>query len=371
MKPDQHTDSKADSFHEILSRYFSVFDNSEHGQNGPESGAAPVPQPSSTRLAFLKPIPWILSLVFIFSFYWDFQGIDLSLLSYSLQMEGFLRILSISGLIGFLTNRIAIMMLFRPMRKRPLLGHGLIPAHKERIAKRLARSVSEDLINPELIQKKLEATGAVSRYRDQMAITIKDVLNKPEFRSDLKSWLSSTISDMINDAEFRKRLAADIADEVEQSASESSIDKAALKAYTFLKGRKFREIADHALLQIPQKVQQEIKMIDRYLDHLPELINSSGESIDRFAAALLELLIRQLNVQTIVEENLRSYNEEKLERMIKGATNEQLSTIQYLGAVLGTVGGLVIWQPLISLSAIGILFGLIYLADLILDRGQK
>ena len=81
-----------------------------------------------------------------------------------------LKVLTISGLIGFMTNWVAIKMLFRPTYKRPILGQGLIPAQKDRIAYRLARAVSEDLINPEMIKKKIQESQAISRYREK-AIT--------------------------------------------------------------------------------------------------------------------------------------------------------------------------------------------------------
>lgn len=363
-KPPGQSSSK--SLREILSSYFNLLDEPE--KQVQEKRTKPRRKPeTSTRLKLLKPIPWILGLVFAFSFYWDFDGVTTSPGTLYLNFEGLLRIISISGLIGFLTNRIAIMMLFRPMKKRPLLGHGLIPAHKDRIAKRLATSVSDDLINPELIQKKLEQSGAISRYRNQVVGTVNNVLLMPEFRTDLKRWLSSTLNDLISDKEFRDRLAIGIADEIERSTSDSTIDHAALKAYLFLRGHHIQDLVDNALLKLPEKFEKEITMIDRYLDKLPDVIENSSTSIDKFASILLDRLIRQLDVEKIVEENLRNYDEEKLERMIKGATNEQLHTIQYLGAVLGTIGGFVIWEPMLSLVMIGTLFGILYLTDWLLQ----
>ena len=49
--------------------------------------------------------------------------------------------------------------------------------------------------------------------------------------------------------------------------------------------------------------------------------------------------------------------------MIKNATNEHLRVIQYLGAVLGTIGGFVIWEPVISLLALLIIAGFVLMAD--------
>ncbi len=355
------------SIREILSRYFK-FSEEPVEDSGQPKRRPPRKDEASTRLKLLKPIPWLLGLLFIFSFYWDFNGVQLSAGAFDLNFNGLLRIISISGLIGFLTNRIAITMLFRPMKKRPLLGQGLIPAHKERIAKRLAASVADDLINPKLIQKKIEESGAIRKYRNKMVGSINEVVLKTEFRSDLKRWLSSRLHEMVNDRSFRERLASGITDEVEQSASDSSIDKAALKAYMFFRGRNIRDIVDAALVKLPGKIEQEFSVVDRYLDRLPEVLEQNIESIDQFAAQLLERLIHQLNVEKIVEENLRSFDESKLEQMIKGASNEQLNTIQYLGAVLGTIGGFVIWEPIISLVIIGTLFGTLYLMDLLLQR---
>src|SRR5699024_3541870 len=108
---------------------------------------------SSGALKILALFPNLLTISFIISFFWDFDGISITLYSYTLHFDGLLKIVSVSGLIGFLTNWVAITMLFKPAQKRPILGHGLIPAQKDRIAYRLGQAVSEDLINPEIIKK--------------------------------------------------------------------------------------------------------------------------------------------------------------------------------------------------------------------------
>src|SRR5699024_10100300 len=92
---------------------------------------------SSTALNVLALFPSFLVAAFVISFFWDFAGLSATLLGYTLNFSGLLKIVSVSGLIGFLTNWVAITMLFKPAQKRPLLGHGLIPAQKNRIAYRL------------------------------------------------------------------------------------------------------------------------------------------------------------------------------------------------------------------------------------------
>ncbi len=314
-------------------------------------------------LKILKPIPWILLGLFILSFFWDFDSLEGSVGGLELQFEGLLRIITVSGMIGFLTNWIAVTMLFRPLHKRPLLGQGLIPAHKERIATRLAEAVSDDLINPDIIKKKIHDSRSVSLFRVKAISHIKSVTEKEEFREDLKKWLLETISSLVQDPEFKQKLSKQIVDELDDALKDRIIERFALKTYSFLRGQDMREFVEELLSTIPVSAERNITAIDDYLDTLPERIERSGESIDELITQSLFKLVNQLDVHDLVEENLRSYDEEKLENMIRNATNEQLKTIQYLGAILGTIGGFVIWEPILSIGVLSVLFGSLFLVD--------
>ena len=125
------------------------------------------------KLLFLFPV--LLICTFVTSFYWDFNGIQKTIFGFNIEFEGLMRILSISGLIGFLTNWLAITMLFRPAQRRPIFGQGLVPAQKDRIAYRLAAAVSEDLINPDIIKQKIQESNAIAKYREQATDYIKEV----------------------------------------------------------------------------------------------------------------------------------------------------------------------------------------------------
>lgn len=314
-------------------------------------------------LSILKPIPWILIGLFVFSFVWDFNQLSLPVFELNLPLQGLLRILSVSGLIGFLTNWIAITMLFRPLHKRPLLGQGLIPAHKERIAFRLANAVSEDLINPDLIRKKIEESKNISRYRERFFNQISDITSQPEFRDDLKTWLMKYVSSVVDDPTFRKKVAQQITTEVEGNLENKPFEKAALKTYSFLKGQQLHDLIEETLTRLPESVNRNIDAIDDYIDEFPSRLQINHKEIDEVISNVLFKLINQLDVQNLVEENLRTYDEKKLESMIRNATNEQLKTIQYLGAILGTVGGFVIWQPVVSLTILTLIFAGIWLLD--------
>jgi len=80
------------------------------------------------KLLFLFPL--LLIGTFIGSFYWDFNGVQTTVLGVLIEFEGLMRILSISGLIGFLTNWLAITMLFRPAKKKTHFWSGFSSGSK-------------------------------------------------------------------------------------------------------------------------------------------------------------------------------------------------------------------------------------------------
>jgi uncharacterized membrane protein YheB (UPF0754 family) len=273
---------------------------------------------------------------------------------------------SVSGLIGFFTNWLAITMLFKPAEKRPILGHGLIPAQKDRIAYRLAQAVSDDLINPEIIKQKISESNVISRYREQSTKYIKSIIDDPEFRTDLKQWVISYLDEMIADPEIRGALAERILLQIEDAIHDKSFEKVALKAYSFVKGQEMQHIIEEALIQIPTSVEDGLNKMDELLDQLPQKIDEHSEAIENIVTSLLYKLINQLDVHKLVEENLRSYDEQHIANIIRTATNEQLRYIQYLGAVLGFIGGFIIWEPLLSVIVLAVLFGALLVLDQLL-----
>lgn len=321
---------------------------------------------SSTLVNILSVVPYLLTGIFCFSFYWDFEGVTFELFDLSLQMEGLLKILSVSGLIGFLTNWLAITMLFKPAEKRPILGHGLIPAQKDRIAYRLAQTVSDDLINPEIIKRKISESNIISRYREQSTKYIKSIIDAPSFRKDIKQWVVSYLDEMIADPEIRGALAERILLQIEEAIHDKSFEKVALKAYKFVKGQEMQHIIEEALVQIPTTVENGLDKMDDLLDQLPGKIDQNSDAIENVVTTLLYKLINQLDVHNLVEDNLRNYDEQHISNIIRSATNEQLRYIQYLGAVLGVVGGFVIWEPLLSIIILASLFGSLLLLDQLL-----
>src|SRR5699024_1760654 len=155
---------------------------------------------------------------------------------------------------------------------------------------------------------------------------------------------------------------------VEDAVQDKSFEKVALKAYSFVKGQQMEHIIEESLVQIPTSVESGLDKIDGLLDKLPEKIDDHSESIEDFITTLLYKLVNQLNVHKLVEENLRNYDEQHISDIIHNATNEQLRYIQYLGGILGFIGGLIIWEQLLSIIVLGTSFLTILVLDELLFR---
>lgn len=325
-------------------------------QSNSPTHTPPGQQKSNTRfLTFLKGIPPFLILLFLFAQYWDFDQVSIEILGNTLSLDGLLTMISVSGLIGYLTNWIAITMLFKPKLKRPILGQGLIPAQKDRIAFRLAQAVSKDLINPEIIKQKLIDSDLIGIYRRKGMTLVHSIIQNDDFRAELKQLITEYITGLVEDPELRADLAKEIILKLENSLEDKSIEKIALKTYMLVRGENAQKIIENAISKLPQNMENVLDKLDLSLDKVPVLIEEKSEQLEEWVSKSLFNILQQFDVHQLVEENVKKFDEDKISNLIKGTTNEQFQYIQYLGALLGMIGGFVIWQPIGSVIVIGIL----------------
>lgn len=321
-------------------------------------------------LPLLQIVPWGLAALFAFSFVWDFPGWRISPLGYPLELTGLLRMLSVSGLIGFLTNWLAITMLFNPRENRPIFGQGLIPAQRERVIYRLAKAVSEELINETIIKEKIEESGVITKYREMALTVTRGVVEDPDFRTELKALTADYVETVLASEAVRQKIAAFLVEKVEGYAG-AGLGGLALRAYRFLNEADFQRRVDEAIRQIPTSLDTALDGIDHVLDRVPEKIEARSDEIEAWVTKIVLGFVEKLDVYDMVVTNMQRYDDQKLENLLKNTSNEQLNYIKYLGGVLGLFGGLVIWKPLLSLIIFGSLGLFLYTLDELLYRRAK
>jgi hypothetical protein len=361
------TRASVNNFRAILWKYIR--------QHLPERVEKPAPFPEPPRkpgegyvlLAILQVVPWLLLVLFGISFFWDFTGVSATIAGASFRFDGLLRILAVSGLIGFLTNWLAITMLFHPRQRRPLLGQGLIPAQRERVIYRLASTVSEELINADIIKRRIEESGIIARYRDIAFDVTRGVIEDPDFRRELKEVTAAYFQQILGSEEVRQKLVAFVVLKIEEHAGQG-LSGLALKTYRFLGEQDFRRRIEEAVGNLPGSIDSALDQLDGLLDAVPEKIRARSDEIEDALTKLVLTFVENLDVYTIVAANMQSYDERRLEDLMKRAANEQLNYIKYLGGVLGCVGGLVIWEPVAALVVLGSLGVLLVGLDRLLTR---
>ncbi|GAB5517816.1 MAG: DUF445 family protein [Rhodothermales bacterium] len=320
-------------------------------------------------LPLLQLIPAVLGVLFIVSFWWDFNGVVLAPFGYSLELEGLLRILSVSGMIGFLTNWLAITMLFNPQEQRPIFGQGLIPAQRERVIYRLAKAVSEELINEDIIKAKIEESNVIPRYREMALGVTRGVLEDTEFRADLKGLTAEYVDQVLASEVVRRKIAAVITEKLEAYAGRG-IGGIALKAYRFLNEDDFQRRLDEAVQELPQSLDVVLDQMDTLLDTIPEKIEARSQDIELWATRVVLGFVENLDVYAMVMQNMQQYDEGQLENLLKRTTNEQLNYIKYLGGILGGLGGLVIWDAPFALVTLGSFGAILWGIDEVMYRAQ-
>ena len=321
-------------------------------------------------LPVLRVIPVLLVILFAVSLAWDFEGLSATAFGRTLPLEGLLLTLSVSGLIGFLTNWLAITMLFRPREKRPIFPQGLIPAQRERVVYRLAKAVSDELINAEIIAQKIRESGVIPKYRKLALDVTRGVVEDPEFRAELRDLTASYAKEVLGSPQVRQRIVDFTVQKLEEHAKEG-LSGIALKVYRFVNEEDFQRRIEEAVAALPESVDVALDETDVLLDRLPEKIEARSEDIEALATKVVLGFVENLDVYAIIVGNMHRYDEAQLERLLKNTSNEQLNYIKYLGGVLGLFGGLVIWQPLLALGAFTALGVSVYLLDEALYRAGK
>ena len=364
------TRERAADFRALLSKYVKRHLPSKKDAKSTDAGVPKVEGNHASMLPLLRLIPWILLIFFTVSFAWDFPEMSFTLMGRVFVLDGLMRIVAVSGLIGFLTNWVAITMLFNPRQERPLFGQGLIPAQRERVIYRLATAVSEELINEEIIKQKIEENEVIPKYREIAMTVTRGVLEDDGFRSELKSLTADYVETVLTSDEVRNRIVGFVIEKIEAYAGEG-VGGMALKAYRFVNEDDFKARVDKAVHGIPMQLDVVLDEMDALLDRIPAKIEARAEDIEDLATRVVLGFVENLDVYNMVMSNMMSYDDGKMEALIKNSSNEQLNYIKYLGGALGVLGGLVIWQPIPAVLLFSGVGGILFVVDETLFRLRK
>ncbi len=298
----------------------------------------------------------------------------LFLLSFFLDYDALLRTISVSGLIGWGTNWLAVFMLFRPLEPRPLLGHGLIPRKREEFFANISRAVVDNLISEEILHQEIERSGLVRKAAREQIAAVRTVLQSAEFRKDLQDLTLTYVHRIIRSPEFRGRLRAMVEMRLNQGLDQWTGRDMKGKMVEVLKPLWREQVRDEVMRhleevirEIPAAVPHFFGRLDQTMEQLPAYLSEQEGVITQVVTRAVTGFVRSLNVRDIVMQRLNGLSNEYLERTVRNTTERQLGFITLAGGLLGAIGGVVIWKPtlIVILPVVG---GAVWGVDVALAR---
>lgn len=282
----------------------------------------------------------------------------------------------IGGLIGLFTNSLAIKMLFRPHhaiyigRFHVPFTPGLIPKEKDRIAGAIGEVIAKYLLDDTTIQKAVcdpKVKEKADIYVHELILRMKQVTISLEVFLDQKGILNSfniaetKVRNSVGDYVTKMITESDFIDDLIQSALLSvqqemnplvgKIAKHSLKAAEpqiiantkemlrerapqMIGGyidRKYVEICDYKICDLAEIAEK----------HEKEAIDFLWEKYVYFMKYQSSSLLKELNLQRIVEDRINGYDVAQLEKIILSISKKELNALVWLGGLLGMLMGFV------------------------------
>jgi len=281
----------------------------------------------------------------------------------------------VGGLIGLITNGLAIRMMFRP-RKPVYIGKfklpftpGLIPKERERLANSIGEVISRDLLNRDTLMATLLSDSMKKQFNDK----IDEIIEKYSVSDDK---VGEVIEQLIDKERMQKKLEnarETLAITITRKAIEQDIGKTIVdyayeeilsKAKPFLKtvaGSALNSMKQPFAARINAMIDSKSKpLIEKFLaDQSEEILNMSVKELtekyrDKIPRLKMHLwniyeeiikkklsdMLNTVGIDEVVKNKINELELSELENMIMKLMKKELNALIWLGGLLGAVMGI-------------------------------
>lgn len=283
--------------------------------------------------------------------------------------------------IGWLTNWIAIRMLFRPHRalyvcgRRVPLTPGLIPRERERLAHAVGGAVAEKLLNPQTLEEALLNEDMLGRVDAALTDFFEYLQREPRtLRALLQAWLgeerlahtAEALVEQASDGIARRLIEADLG-EMAANAILAHIKQktpAALSGLVSgaLDGRIRQGVAgalregvnayvethapgalrDTLARQLDAALEARVcDLARRHNRHFPVLRAEAHNAYRAVVRSSLARALETIDLAGVVRARVESFDAAELEKAVLEVAGRELGAIVWLGAALGFLMGFV------------------------------
>lgn len=300
----------------------------------------------------------------------------------------------VGGVIGYITNDIAIRMLFRPYKAKYLFGikipftPGIIPKEKGRIAAAIGGAISENLMNKEILEKNLLSDEMLSKIRRAINSFFAEQKQNPEtireflahyitqeeiekLISNTKNELTSQVSTKLEESNLGEQISQAVMQHVTNNLRKNGLNiniSGILK--TIMGDSLWNSLA--SLIEEPIKnylsknINQLLanngpqiigKLVDRGINDFSELtmeqlLKGKEQQVAEITTSCIGLyktiitehlprILDAINISAIIESRINEMDMRETEKLIFQVMDKELKAIVWLGALLGTIMGCV------------------------------
>lgn len=308
----------------------------------------------------------------------------------------------LGGVIGYITNDIAIRMLFRPHTAKYVFGihipftPGIIPKEKKRIAEAIGGVISENLMNKEVLEKYLLSEDMVEKIRgaveefiatqqkneETVSRFLEHYLSKEELDSisqSINQSITKQTSEKLTDPSLGNKVAHIAIDQVAQKLTIDGAQELLAGLGGVLGGiggmaaglfggnivAKFlgmlREPAEQFLADnintmlrnngeeiVSNMIGGEVdhflskpvcKLVGGHDEQLSQCVNTIESIYRKMISEHLPKILASIDISKIVRERINEMDVNETEKLIFKVMNKELKAIVWLGALLGLLMG--------------------------------
>ena len=287
---------------------------------------------------------------------------------------------AVGAVIGYITNDIAIRMLFRPHHAKYILGMrvpftpGIIPKEKTRIAAAIGKAVSENLMNREVLEKSLLSDDMLAKMVDAIdEFVTTQQGNEETIEQFAAHYLSdediaamrSNVTDGIVKLITGKLQDTSMGDNIAHMATEHAMEK----TRNSLAGRFGAEMLVQAVAQPIEKIlakhineilqNNSAQMVESLVKDqsaqlmgmtMSQLMTGRDEQISQIKGGIINAyrviitehlprILQDIDISTIIEQRINEMDMDEAEAIILDVMKKELRAIVWLGALLGSIMG--------------------------------
>lgn len=286
----------------------------------------------------------------------------------------------VGAVIGYITNDIAIRMLFRPHQAKYIMGihvpftPGIIPKEKSRIATAIGKAISDNLMNREVLEKSLLSDDMLTKIGNAIDEFVSTQSHNDEtieqfaghylpqedidaMREDVTGGIVKMLTSKLEDSHLGENIARMATEHVMEKTRNSlagrlGADMLLQPVAQLVEGFLAKHINEILKNNSRQMVTGLVKEESEHLTSMTmsQLIAGHEEQVTQARSGILSAyrviitehlprILQDIDISAIVEQRINDMDMEEAEAIILDVMKKELRAIVWLGALLGSIMG--------------------------------